>query len=63
MFETQCKFEVKIEYDGTFSHESSPIHGNSQVKLSIFHIPFWIKILSNFGYPKHLQGPLHNRPC
>jgi hypothetical protein len=36
------------------SHESSPIYGNSQVRWFPFHTPFWMKILSNFGYPKHL---------
>jgi hypothetical protein len=33
------------------SHESSPIYGNSQIKWSPFHTPFFMKILFNFGYP------------
>jgi len=43
-------------------HELFSIQGDSQVKWSPFHTPFWMNILSNFGYPKHLWGPLHRRP-
>jgi hypothetical protein len=45
------------------NHESSLIHGNSQIEISHFHVPFWMKISSKFSYFKHLWSPLHERPC
>jgi len=44
----------KLNVMKLIGHESSPIHGNSQIKSSPFHTIFLKKILSNFHYPKHI---------